>query len=136
MTAESLILILGGFFTATSAMIVAYVNRQNSNIKEQFDALKSVVELLHSENDGLNKEIKALKAENAKQYKLINSQENEIQDLKRELAERDGSVRQLKAWAEMLVNTLKQNGVHDIPPMPDKEPTKPIPKNKYYDDSK
>lgn len=135
MTTESLILIIGGFFTATSAMIVAYVNRQNSSIREQFDALKGVVDLLHNENSDLNKEIKGLKAENAKQYKLINEQEAEIADLRREIAERDGSLKQVRAWAEILVGQLRENHIQPVP-MPDREITKPLPRSKYYDDEK
>lgn len=128
MTAEALIIILGGFFTGVSAMIVAYVNRQNSAIKEQFEALKNLVDVLHKENNELCDEIDALKAENKKQYRQLQSQEDEIADLRRSIAEKDGSLKQVKAWAEMLVKTLKVNGVKDIPAMPEREITKPRPK--------
>lgn len=129
MSAESLVLLATGFFTAVGGLIVAYVNRQNSNLREQFDALKGIVDVLHKENDELCQDIKALKAENAKQYRLLNEQEAEIADLRREVAERDGSLKQVRAWAEILVGQLKENHIQPAA-MPDREATRPIPKRR------
>lgn len=108
-------------------MIIAYVNRQSGAIKEQFDALKEMVEISHKEIERLQLSLTKVQAENAKLNKATLDQENEIAELRRELIERDGALKQVKAWAEALVNQLKQNGIHPVP-MPDREATKPLPK--------
>jgi septal ring factor EnvC (AmiA/AmiB activator) len=127
MTGETVLLILGALFTAVSGMIVAYVNRQSGAIKEQFDALKEMVNISHNEIERLQLTLTKVQVENAKLNKMTLDQEGEIAELRREIIERDGTLKQVKAWAEALVAQLKENGLHPVP-MPDREATKPFPK--------
>lgn len=124
MTPETLTLIVGGFFSAISAMVIAYVNRQNSSIREQFDALVTMMNLVKTENDRLIAKLKDQERRIKELEDLGEQQAAQIEYLQRELDERDGTLSQVKTWAEMLVKQLRDARIDPVP-MPDKERTRP-----------
>jgi len=123
-TPETLTLIVGGFFSAISAMVIAYVNRQNSSIREQFDALVTMMNLVKTENDRLIAKLKDQERRIKELEDLGEQQAAQIEYLQRELDERDGTLSQVKTWAEMLVKQLRDARIDPVP-MPDKERTRP-----------
>lgn len=127
----TLIVLAGIVIPATVSIIIGLLTYKNTARRQeldetvaQFNALKDLVKVLHDENDELCKDVNELKVENKRQYRLMQEQEDELSNMRRDLAEKDGSLKQLKAWAEMLVKRLTENHI-DVPPMPDREATQP-----------
>jgi len=75
----------------------------------------------------LKTELKEMRAENAELKHKVEMLEFENSGLKSQLDEQDGSYKHLKAWAEELVGTMKINNI-PVPPMPDRESTRPRPR--------
>lgn len=117
MTGTELALLMGALLTGMAGLITATVNSRASATKTQFDALKEMIEIGHEEIERLKTQVKEAIAEN-RELRL------EIKALQCEIVDRDNTLEHVKRWAEMLVHALKINGI-EIPPMPDREITKP-----------
>lgn len=127
MTTEQIALLIGFFGIVVPAMVtgaIGFFTYQNNARKQdlddtnaRFDNLKEMVEISHDEIIRLKAQVKEALLENSELRK-------EIANLRCEIEEKDGSIAHLKRWAELLVHTLQDNHI-TVPPMPDKEKTKP-----------
>lgn len=109
MTALEFVAVMGAIATGAAGLITAIQTSKASATKAQFDALSDVIKLLQSDNTRIIAENKRLM--------------ERIENLECELEERDGTLEQIKQWAELLVGELKKHDI-PVPPMPEK--TKPI----------
>lgn len=83
-----------------------------------------MMNLVKTENDRLIAKLKDQERRIKELEDLGEQQAAQIEYLQRELDERDGTLSQVKTWAEMLVKQLRDARIDPVP-MPDKERTRP-----------
>jgi hypothetical protein len=103
MTGAEYAVLIGAALTGLAGLITAVATSRSAATKMQFEALTGTIATLQAENKRQNER---------------------IEHLQNELDERDGSLAQVKAWAELLVAQVKMYGGTPCP-MPEKEKTKP-----------
>lgn len=114
MSGAEFAVLIGAALTGLAGLITAVATSRSAATKTQFEALTMTIATLQNEN--------------ARQNKHIADQDARIEHLQAELDERDGSLAQVRAWAELLVRQVFSLGGNPVP-MPDKEKTRPRGKN-------
>ena len=113
-----------GWITAIMSGRVAVSKSQLDTLRGQFDALKEMFQIVKAENDRMVARTRDYERRIKELEDLGTQQAAQIEFLQHELDERDGTLVQVKKWAEMLVGKLNDNGI-PVPVMPDRERTRP-----------
>lgn len=113
-----------GWITAVLSGRVAVSKSQLEQLSGQFDELVKMFNLVKAENDRMVIKSRDQERRIKELEDLGTQQAAQIEYLQQELDERDGTLAQVKKWAELLVRQLKDNNL-DPAPMPDREKTKP-----------
>jgi len=102
--------IVSAFFVGMVGIIGAIMTGRTAQMQQQINAMQKLVELNQADATRILSENKRLL--------------ERVDDLESELEERDGTFKQVQAWAEGLVKQVRSLGGDPIP-MPDKQATKP-----------
>lgn len=108
-----------GWITAVLSGRVAVSKSQLEQLSGQFDELVKMFNLVKAENERLANRTKDQERRIKELEDLGTQQAAQIEYLQEQLIERDGTLEQVKKWAELLVHQVKQLGGQPVG-MPDR----------------
>lgn len=107
-------LLISALIPGLVSITVAFMTARQAASKEQFEALRQVIDQLHQENERLIGRVKTYEDERRELTARVDTLEDERRELRErvnalecELEERDGALQQVKDWAELLVSQLQ-----------------------------